>query len=116
MPSHFSCVYSCVTLWTVACQAPLSIGFSRQEYWSGFPCPAPGDLPDPGIELLSPALQADSLPLVPPGKPTHSINKSNRIKKIAEIGYPRTKNYKLLCYLLMYYWLFHNLLIERVSL
>ena len=71
MPSHFSCVYSCVTLWTVACQAPLSIGFSRQEYWSGFPCPAPGDLPDPGIELLSPALQADSLPLVPPGKPNH---------------------------------------------
>ena len=50
--------------WTVARQAPLSIGFSRQEYWSGLPCPSPGDLPDPGIEPVSPeapALQADSL-------------------------------------------------------
>ena len=43
-------------------QAPLSVGFSRQEYWSGWPFPSPGDLPDPGIELRSPALQADSLP------------------------------------------------------
>ena len=44
-------------------------GFSRQEYWSGLPCPPPGDLPDPGIEPGSPALQADSLPSKPPGKP-----------------------------------------------
>ena len=44
------------TLWTVACQAPLSMWFSRQEYWSGLPCPLPGDLSDPGIELTSPAL------------------------------------------------------------
>ena len=50
-----------VTLWTVACQAPLSMGFSKQEYWSGLPFPSPGDLPDPGIEPGSPALQADSL-------------------------------------------------------
>ena len=50
------------TPWTVAHQAPLSMGFSRQEYWSGLPFPPPGDLPDPGIKLLSPALQADSLP------------------------------------------------------
>ena len=48
-----------VTPWTVAHQAPLSVGFSRQEYWSGLPFPSPGDLPDPGIELGSPALQAD---------------------------------------------------------
>ena len=48
--------------WTVACQAPLSMGFSRQEYWSGLPFPSPGDLPDPGIEPRSPALQADDLP------------------------------------------------------
>ena len=48
--------------WTVACQAPLSMGFFRQEYWSGFPFPSPGDPPDPGIEPGSPALQADSLP------------------------------------------------------
>ena len=44
------------TPWTVACQAPLSMGFSRQEYWSGLPFPSPGDLPDPGIEPGSPAL------------------------------------------------------------
>ena len=49
--------------WTVACQAPLSMGFSRQEYWSRLPFPSPGDLLDPGIEPWSPALQADSLPL-----------------------------------------------------
>ena len=56
---------SCPTLaipWTVACQAPLSMGFSRQEYWSGLPFPSPGDLPDPGTEPRSPALQADDLP------------------------------------------------------
>ena len=48
---------SCLTLWTVACQTPLSMGFSRQEYWNGLPFPLPGDLPDPGIEPVSPALQ-----------------------------------------------------------
>ena len=54
-----------VTPWTVACQAPLSMGFSRQEYWSELPCPSPGDLPNPGIEPASPMsleLQVDSLP------------------------------------------------------
>ena len=54
--------------WTVAYQASLSTGLSRQEYWSGLPFPSPGDLPDPGIEPGSPALQADSLPSEPPGK------------------------------------------------
>ena len=54
-----------VTLGTIAHQAPLSMGFSRQEYLSGLPCALPGDLPDPVIELMSSALQADSLPLVP---------------------------------------------------
>ena len=56
------------TPWTVAYQAPLSMGFSRQEYWSGLPFPSPGDLPDPGIEPWSPALQADALTSEPPGK------------------------------------------------
>ena len=51
-----------VTPWTVACQAPLSMGFSRQEYGSGLLFPSPGDLPDPGIKPGSPALQTDSLP------------------------------------------------------
>ena len=56
-------IKSCLTLyntWTVACQAPLSMGFPRQEYWSGLPFPSPGDLPDPGIKPMSPALQAAS--------------------------------------------------------
>ena len=69
------CVLSCsvvsdsATPWTAACQAPLSMGFSRQEYWSGLPCPPPGDLPNSGIKPRSPSLQADSLPTEPPGKP-----------------------------------------------
>ena len=56
------------TPWTVAFQAPPSMGFSRQEYWSGLPFPSPGDLPNPGIEPGSPTLQADTLPSEPPGK------------------------------------------------
>ena len=59
---------SLATPWTVACQALLSLEFSRQKYWSGLPFPSPGDLPDPGIEPRSPALQADSLPTKPSGK------------------------------------------------
>ena len=57
------------TPWTVAHQAPPSMGFSRQEYWSGLPFPSPGDLPNPGIEPRSPTLQADALTSAPPGKP-----------------------------------------------
>ena len=71
MLSHFSCVRFHVTPWTVSCQAPLSMGFSRQEYCHGLPLSPPGDLPDPGIEPASPYLhwQGGSLPLSPPGKP-----------------------------------------------
>ena len=57
------------TAWTIARQAPLSMEFSRQEYWRGLPFLSPGDLPKPGIEPGSPALQADSLPSESPGKP-----------------------------------------------
>ena len=57
------------TPWTVAHQAPLSMGFSRQEYWSGLPFPSPGDLPNPGFEPRSPALWADALTAELPGKP-----------------------------------------------
>ena len=53
MLSHFSHVWLFVTLWTVACQAPLSMGFSRKEYWRRWPCPSSGDLPDQGIEPAS---------------------------------------------------------------
>ena len=58
-----------MTPWTIACQAPLSMEFFKQEDPSGLPFPSPGDLPDPRIEPGSPALQADSLPSEPPGKP-----------------------------------------------
>ena len=54
MLSHFSCILLFVTLLTAACEALLSVRFSRQEYWSGLPCPSPGDLPNPGIELAPP--------------------------------------------------------------
>ena len=68
---HFSCVQLFATLWTVACQA--FMGFSRQEYWSGLPCPLPGHLPNPGIEPLSPILQADSLLLSHWGRPKDTL-------------------------------------------
>ena len=61
-----------VTTWTVAYQVPLSVGFSRQEYWSGLPFPSPRDLLNPGIKPRSPTLQADALPSEPPGKPNLS--------------------------------------------
>ena len=64
-----SCVRLFVTPWTVAYQTSPSMGFSRQEYWSGLPFLSPGDLPNPGIEPGSPALEADALTSEPPGKP-----------------------------------------------
>ena len=66
--------------WTVAYQAPPSMEFSRQDYWSGLPFPSPGDLPDPGIEPGSPTLQADALPSEPPEKP-YSSHRSMTILK-----------------------------------
>ena len=62
------------TPWTIACQAPPSMGISRQEYWSGLPFPSPGDLPNPGIEPGSPTLQVGSLPSEPPGN-GHPVGK-----------------------------------------
>ena len=72
--SRFSYVCDIATLWTAARQAPLSMGFSRHEYWSGLPCPPPGDLSDPGIEpvsLASPELQVDTFTAEPQGKPRY---------------------------------------------
>ena len=63
-----SCVRLFATPWTIAHQAPLSMGFSRQEHWSGLSFPSPGDLPNPGIELLSPALAGGFFSTAPPGK------------------------------------------------
>ena len=64
-----SCLDYFATPWAVAHQAPLSMGFPRQEYWTGLPCPSPEDLPNPGIKPRSPELQVDSLPSEPPQKP-----------------------------------------------
>ena len=74
-----------MTPWTVACQAPLSVGFSRQEYCSGLPCPPPGDLPKPGIEPRSSPMQADSLPSELSGKP-QSRMPANKCRQKMEIG------------------------------
>ena len=61
MLSHFIHVQLCANPWIISCQAPLSMGFPRQEYWSGFPCPSPGDLPDPGIKPVSLGIKPTSL-------------------------------------------------------
>ena len=68
-----SCVQLLVTPWTIAHQAPLSMGFSRQEYWSGLPFPPPGDLPDPGIKPTSPTLAGGFFTTEPPGRPNNDI-------------------------------------------
>ena len=80
--SHFSYVQLFATPWTVTCQAPLSMKFSRQEYWSGLPCPPPGDLPNSGIKTMSLALQVDSLLLSHRGSPRYenTVNQFNIIK------------------------------------
>ena len=69
------------TRWTVAYQAPLTMGFSRQEYWSGLPFPSLGDLPNPGIKPRSPTLQADALTSEPPGKPLNHNTFKNILKR-----------------------------------
>ena len=71
--SRFSHVQLFATPQTVACQSPLFMGFSRQEYWSGLLCPSPWDLPDPGIKSMSPAMQVDSLLLSHWGSPSPSL-------------------------------------------
>ena len=81
MLSH---VRLCVTPRAVACQAPLSMGFSRQEYWSGLPCPPPGDLLSPGIEPVSPELQVDSLPVEQPGSPVE-MQMDTKIQRDIEV-------------------------------
>ena len=78
-----SCVRLFVTPWSAAYQVPPSMGFSRQEYWSGLPCPSPGDFPNPGIEPGSLALQADSLPSEPPG---------NQLEYVSQVQIARKTN------------------------
>ena len=89
--SSFCSVQLLVTLWTIACWVPLSMGFSRQEYWSGLPCPPPGDLPNPGIEptsLTSPALAVGSLQLASPGK-LHAAAAAKSLQSCPSLCDPR---------------------------
>ena len=79
--------------WTVARQAPLSMGFSRQEYWSGLPFPSPGDLPNPGIESGFPALQADALSSEPPGKPTNPCTHASTVSCLKPASIPLRKHF-----------------------
>ena len=84
-----------MTLWTVALWAPLSVGFSRQEYWSGFPCPLPGDLPHPGSEPASPAapaLQVGSLLLSHRGNSKHVVEESDTVSTYGSAGQESTCN------------------------
>ena len=85
MLSH-SVMSNSATPWTVAHQAPLSMEFSRQEYWSGLPCPPPGDLPYTGIEPRSLTLQVTSLPSKPPGKPKAPNSLSQIFRKKNKAG------------------------------
>ena len=89
------------TPWTIALQAPLSMEFSRQEYWRGLPFPSPGDVSDPGMEPGSPVLQVDSVPSEPPGKPNfyhkHSLIRDTRLQYCyigPELGRYHKKEYK----------------------
>ena len=86
-----SCVWLFLTPWTVSWQAPLTMGFSRQEHWCGLPTPSPGDLPNSRTEPGSPALQADSLPSEPPGKPKVLSFSGKRIKRTSHIMYRTRK-------------------------
>ena len=75
--------------WIVACQVPSSMGFFRQEYWSGLPFPSPGNLPNPGVEPGSPALKADTLPSEPPGKSLWSAKPLGKIEGKRRTGRQR---------------------------
>ena len=93
--NHFDRVQLFATLWTIACQAPLSMGFSRQEYWSGLPCPPPGELPNSGIKPASPgslALQVNSSPLSHLGSP--SLEKHLRAKETVRTGWTPRRSRK----------------------
>ena len=93
------------TLWTVACQIPPSMEFSREEYWSGLPFPSPGDLPDPGIEPGSPTLRAEFfLPFKPPGSAALNVSDSAMATGLGKVSFHSNteegqcqRMFKLLC-------------------
>ena len=107
------------TPWTVAYQAPLSMRFSRQEYWSGLPLLSPGDLPDPGIEPRSPALESDALTSEPPGKQfINNLHKSLSIKTFGSFSVACFGSEALFLLFLFHYqkyrthWVVPSLLLE----
>ena len=91
---------------TVACQASLSMGFSRQEYWSGLPFPSLGDLPHPGIEPRSPALQPASLPSEPPRKPHLQLKK--RFSVYTSIAAHLGRKHDIIHWVLVTFSIFHS--------
>ena len=101
MLSHLSPVVFFVTLWTKALQAALSMGFSRQEYWSGFPLPPRGNLPDLGIETsspVSPALECGFFTTEPPGKPSKPLLRIYLISEVLKsLYFLNMKSYTVLC-------------------
>ena len=107
--SHFSCVPLC-NLWTVAHQAPLSMRFSRHEYWSGLPFPPPGDLPNPGIEPMcpvSPALAGGFFTTEPPGKPSRAQRNSPVLSNTTPVT---TLSFPSSFFLAAFLWLLQNVL------
>ena len=98
-----SCLF--VTTWTIACQLPLCMGFSRQECWNGLPFPSPEDLSNPGIKPRSPALQADSLPAEPPGKAKNGVGSPSLLQGILPT---QGSNPGLLHYRQIFYGLSHQ--------
>ena len=99
--SEVSRVWLFATPWTIAHQAPPSMEFSKQEYWSGLPFPSPGDLPNPGIESRSPTLQADSLLTEPPGNPLNALgvplNSLGALKHISNSHSPDRNDHQSTC-------------------
>ena len=83
--------------YAIACQAPLSVGFPRKEYWSGLPFPSPSDFLNPGVESGSPVFQVDSLPAEPPGKPNSSIIDSYRVLSQWNSGALRCQSVYIVC-------------------
>ena len=116
----WSCrVWLFVTLWTVACQAPLSVGLSRQEYWGGLSCPPPGDLPDPGIKTASsatPTLQADSTLLSHRGSPIRITTLPQNISSLGHSPKYIHTYIHIYIYIYVYVWYFCYCLATKLCL
>ena len=95
-------VWLFATPWSLAYQAPLSMGFSRQEYWSGLPFPSPGDLPNPRTEAGSPALQADALPSELPEKASNTVTSSMKTLKMVPVKKNVSSDWRAICFIIYF--------------